>query len=69
VLEIAKTNFPLILVALLGNLIAVFKKNVRGYFALGFLLFSFLATVPGPAYRHYFAQLAIAVAIAGGIGF
>jgi hypothetical protein len=69
VLEIAKTNFPLILVALLGNLIAVFKKNVRGYFALGFLLFSFLATVPGPAYRHYFAQLALAVAIVGGFGF
>jgi hypothetical protein len=69
VIEIVQGNFPLMIVALLGNLVVVFKKNVKGYFTLGFLLFSFLATIPGASFRHYFAQLAPAVSIAGGLGF
>jgi Dolichyl-phosphate-mannose-protein mannosyltransferase len=38
-------------------------------FALGFVIFSLTGTIPGFAYRHYFAQLAPAVALAGGQGF
>ena len=33
------------------------------------MFFSFLATLPGSAYNHYFAQIAPAIAIIGGFGF
>ncbi len=38
----------------------------HGYFLLGFLGLSFLGTIPGYSFRHYFVQLAPAVALAGG---
>jgi hypothetical protein len=44
------------------------QKQAIAYFVLGFLFLSFLGTIPGFGYRHYFAQLAPAVAIAGGYG-
>lgn len=44
------------------------QKQASAYFVLGFLFLSFLGTIPGFGYRHYFAQLAPAVAIAGGYG-
>ena len=69
VIELIKTNLPLILVLLTGNLLALFKNDSKSYFALVFLFFSLLSTVPGAGYRHYFAQVAPALAIAGGFGF
>ena len=44
------------------------QKKAGSYFVLGFLFLSFLGTIPGFGYRHYFAQLAPAVALAGGYG-
>jgi 4-amino-4-deoxy-L-arabinose transferase-like glycosyltransferase len=69
IVEIFVANLVFLSVGLLASLVAMFRKDSKGIFSLGFLLFSFLATVPGFAYRHYFAQVAPAVAIAGGFGF
>jgi hypothetical protein len=68
-IEIVRSNFIVIVIGILGNIYAIIKKDNRGYFPLGFLFFSYLATIPGYTYRHYFAQLAPAIAIAGGTGF
>lgn len=40
----------------------------RQWFLGGFLLLSLVGTIPGNAYRHYFAQLAPAIALAAGYG-
>jgi len=40
----------------------------RQGFLAGFLLLSLAGTIPGNAYRHYFAQLAPAIALAAGFG-
>ena len=61
-----REDFIIIGIGLLYGMFIAAKKDVRGYFTLGFLLSSFLGTIPGFAYRHYFAQLAPAVAIAAG---
>lgn len=68
IIEIVKTNLPLILILLAGNLMALCKNNYNGHFALIFLIFAMLSTIPGAGYPHYFAQVAPAVAIAGGFG-
>ena len=65
-LEIVKSNFLIIIMGLAVSLFACFRRNRQGCFILGFLLFSFLATVPGTVYPHYFAQIAPAVSMAGG---
>jgi hypothetical protein len=44
------------------------EKRSQAWFTLGFLAFSFLGAVPGFGFPHYFAQLAPAVAVAGGYG-
>jgi len=44
------------------------KRSRAALFAIGLLLFSLVAVLPGFAYRHYFAQLAPAVALVGGLG-
>lgn len=67
-LEILKTNVLPIAVGLFSSVILVFKKDSKGYFALGFFILSMLATVPGVIYSHYFAQIAPAVAVIGGFG-
>ena len=65
-MEIVKSSFLIIGMGLAVSLLACFRRNRQGYFMLGFLLFSFLATVPGTVYPHYFAQIAPAVSLAGG---
>jgi len=65
-LQIVKGNFFIMFVGFVVSLFACFRKNLKGCFMLGFLLCSFLATVPGTIYNHYFAQLAPAVSMAGG---
>ena len=66
--ELIKGNLFIIVVGLVLNTVYLFRKNSRSYFVLGFFVFSLLATVPGYAYWHYFAQLVPALAIAGGFG-
>ena len=65
-LQIVKGNFFIIFIGFVVSLFACFRRNLTGCFMLGFLLCSFLATVPGTVYDHYFAQLAPAVSMAGG---
>lgn len=67
--EIVKGNFFVILAGLSVGVFYTLRKHTHGLFALGFFFLSILATIPGYAYWHYFAQLAPAVAIAGGLGF
>lgn len=66
--DIFKGNFMIIVPGVIGCLIMIIKKDQKGLWALVFLLFSFLATCPGYAYRHYFAQFVPGVAVACGIG-
>ena len=47
----------------IGIIALAAKRSAAGCFALGLLVFSLVAVVPGFAYRHYFAQLAPAVAV------
>ena len=68
-IAIVKSNLPLVLVIIAGNLMALLKSDHKAYFVLLFLLLSLLSTVPGVGYRHYFAQIAPAMALAGGFGF
>lgn len=65
-LQIVKSNFLIITMGLAVSLFACFRRNRKGCFMLGFLVCSFLATVPGTVYVHYFAQTAPAVSLAGG---
>jgi hypothetical protein len=46
----------------------LWRREAGSWFIPGFLALSALGTMPGVGYRHYFAQLAPAVAIAGGYG-
>jgi hypothetical protein len=67
--EIAAGDF---LFPVAGAAIAIWyvvKRQPRGWFLLGFLILSFLGTLPGYTYPHYFVQLAPAVALAGGYAF
>jgi len=65
-LQIVKSNFLIIAMGLAVSLFACCRRNRKGCFMLGFLVCSFLATVPGTVYVHYFAQIAPAVSLAGG---
>ena len=67
--EIVRGDFVILSVALIAAVWSVIKKDRKAYFVLGFLAFSLVGTFPGFSYRHYFAQLAPAVGLAGGYGF
>ncbi len=66
--DVLAGNAPLFVLSLAFLVPGLFKKLPGAVFAAGFLFFSLAATVPGYAYRHYLAQLAPALAVAGGIG-
>ena len=68
IVKIITDNLLIISVGLCVSIVDILRKNAKGYFALGFLFFSLMATVPGAAYSHYFAQIAPAIAIIGGFG-
>jgi len=67
--SLAAGNPALIGTGVLFGVICLVKRDHRGAFLLGFLACSVLAALPGFAYKHYFAQLVPAVALAGGSGF
>ncbi|NQT06572.1 MAG: glycosyltransferase family 39 protein [Candidatus Omnitrophica bacterium] len=58
----------IIIAAASGAVMSVLRNSKARALLLGFLFFSFLATLPGYAYKQYFAQTAPAIALAGGIG-
>jgi hypothetical protein len=64
-----REDFILVTVGLLYSIFVAVRKDVRGYFVLGFFVASLLGTIPGFAYRHYFAQLAPAVSLLAGFAF
>lgn len=66
--KIVSGNFFIIFVGLVVSIVSMFRRKKTGYVVSAFFLFSFLSTIPGHAYWHYFAQLAPAIAIAGGYG-
>ncbi len=66
--EILHGDFLTLGLGLFGTIFLLVKKKPGGYFILSFFLFSLMGTIPGFGYRHYFAQLAPAAAIAGGTG-
>ncbi len=61
---------PLIITAGIAGIIAPFLKGEKkaGLIVAGFLLFSFAGIVPGYAYAHYLAQLAVPLALGAGGG-
>lgn len=64
-------NLPVVLLALVGIASVAWNKSARSNygFALGFLLFSFLATTPGFYFRqHYFILFIPAIALFSGMG-
>jgi Dolichyl-phosphate-mannose-protein mannosyltransferase len=68
-MELAGGAFPLLAAAAVVVVWSIKRKREHAYFILGFLILSFLGTIPGFVYRHYFAQPAPAIALAGGYGF
>jgi hypothetical protein len=67
-IPIVRDNFAIFGAGLIAVAYSFARKKSDAYFILGFIVLSFLGTVPGFAYSHYFVQLAPAVALAGGIG-
>jgi hypothetical protein len=67
-MEIARGNFLILGAGVISAVCCLFYKRRDAFFLLAFLLLSFLGTIPGFGYDHYFAQLSPAVAIAGGYG-
>jgi hypothetical protein len=67
--EIARGDFVILGAGISAAVWCLVKKDRKAYFILGFLALSLLGTFPGFSYRHYFAQLAPAVGLAGGYGF
>ncbi len=61
-------SWPVAIAGAVGIVALAAKRSAAGWFAIGLLACSLLALLPGFAYRHYFAQLAPAVALAGGLG-
>lgn len=61
-------NFMIIFPGIIGCMVMVTKSEKKGSWALSFLLFSFVATCPGYAYGHYFAQILPGLAVTTGIG-
>jgi hypothetical protein len=68
-IEIARGDLLIVSAGVIVAAWRLARKHPDAYFILGFLLLSLLGTIPGFGYSHYFAQLAPAVAIAGGYGF
>lgn len=66
--EIVRGDFLILGAGVAAGVHALARRRGEGWFLLGFLLLSLLGTIPGFAYRHYFAQLAPAAAVAGGCG-
>ncbi|MBI2820860.1 MAG: glycosyltransferase family 39 protein [Acidobacteria bacterium] len=66
--EILRGDFPILAVAGASAVWGLARREKEGYFIAGFFIFSLLGVLPGFAYRHYFAQLAPAVAVAAGWG-
>ena len=64
--EIGRGDFILPAAGLTIAILGLARKPHREYFLAGFLLLSFLGTLPGYTYPHYFVQIAPAVALAGG---
>jgi len=69
VLQIITENPFVVGTMLLGVLMPAVRRDARGYFSLLFIAASFVATLPGYAYKHYFAQIVPAAALASGVGF
>ncbi|HWE51081.1 MAG TPA: hypothetical protein VG273_14910 [Bryobacteraceae bacterium] len=67
--QIARGDFVFPAAGLVVAVAAAIRRDPRGFFLGGFLLLSFLGTVPGYVYPHYFVQIAPAVALAGGYAF
>jgi hypothetical protein len=67
--EIIRGDFVILGAGIIAAVWLLIKKDRKAYFILGFLALSLLGTLPGFSYRHYFAQLAPAVGLAGGYGF
>jgi hypothetical protein len=66
--EIVRGDALILGAGVIAGLRLLIKKQSGGYFVLGFLFLSLLGAIPGYGYRHYYAQLAPAAAIAGGCG-
>ena len=66
--ELGQGDFAVLAIGLGAAISSIVRRKKEGYFAALFLALSFLGTVPGYAYRHYFAQLAPAVALGSGYG-
>lgn len=66
--QFLREDFIVGAVGVLFGLYAVAKKDLRGFFTLGFLALSFLGTLLGAEYKHYFAQIAPALSLAAGFG-
>ncbi len=67
-IEIARGDFIPVAAGVVVAVWGLARKQKGACFILGFLLLSLAGTIPGFGYRHYFAQLAPAMAIAGGYG-
>ena len=65
---ILRGDFPMIVLGLAAVGWGFRSHKTGSAFVLGFLLCSAAGTLPGLAYRHYFAQIAPAVAVAAGWG-
>lgn len=66
--EILRGDFLILGAGVIAGVHGLARRRSEGRFILGFLLLSLLGAIPGFAYRHYFAQLAPAAAVAGGYG-
>jgi len=67
--DILRGDSLIVMTGFLSAVFAILRKDRRGYFLFGFIVLSFIGTLPGYASRHYFAQLAPSVALASGFGF
>ncbi|MBT3378078.1 MAG: hypothetical protein HN742_39830 [Lentisphaerae bacterium] len=67
-LDILREGPLLIGVAVGSSLWLSLRQNTRRYMGIGLLPVSLAAAVPGIVFPHYFAQIAPAVALAGGFG-
>ncbi len=68
IISILKEDVVLIALGIFYGFYSLLKKDGKGLFISSFAIFSFLGAVPGPAYTHYFAQIAPALSLAAGFG-
>ncbi len=64
--DVLKDGFVPVAAGICYGVYSIARRDRRGYFTVSFVLFSLLGAVPGFAYKHYFAQIAPSVALAGG---